>query len=155
MTEADDHPHSRVHPPILTLVHLAAAFLLQWLLPLALPLPVFIRGLGGLLALGGLALAVAAVRQFNLAHTTLDPHGAVTSIVTSGPYRFSRNPIYVSYVCLLIGFPLALNSAWGVLLSPLLVLLLDRLVIQYEEAYLQRQFAQVYLDYKSRVRRWL
>lgn len=155
MSEAADHAQVRINPPLLTLIHIAAAFLLQWLLPLPLPLPAFIRVLGGVLVIGSLALAFSAVRQFSRVHTTLHPHGPVTSVVTSGPYRFTRNPIYVCYVCLLIGFPLALNSYWGVMLSPLLVLLLDRLVIQHEEAYLERKFGRVYLDYKSRVRRWL
>jgi protein-S-isoprenylcysteine O-methyltransferase Ste14 len=155
MSEAMDHAQVRTHPPGLTLVHILAAFLLEWLAPLPFPLPMFIRALGGLLVLGGVSLAVSAVRQFNLVHTTLDPHGAVTFVVTRGPYRFTRNPIYVSYVCMLIGFPLALNTYWGLVLSPLLVLLLDRLVIQYEEAYLERKFGGVYLNYKSKARRWL
>ena len=155
MSAAADHAQVRINPPVLTLVHILAAFLLQWLLPLPLPAPAFIRVLGVLLVLGSLALAFSAVRQFSRVPTTLHPHAPVTAVVTGGPYRFSRNPIYVCYVCLLVGFPLALNSYWGAVLSPLLVLLLTRLVIQYEEAYLERQFGQVYLDYKSRVRRWL
>jgi protein-S-isoprenylcysteine O-methyltransferase Ste14 len=54
-----------------------------------------------------------------------------------------------------IGFPLIINIYWGLILAPLLVLLMNRLVIEYEEAYLAAQFGQPYLDYKSRVRRWL
>jgi protein-S-isoprenylcysteine O-methyltransferase Ste14 len=113
------------------------------------------RILGGLIALGGVLLALAAVRQFGQLHTTVEPHGSVTALVTEGPFRFSRNPIYVGYVCLLIGIPMAINSYWGVLLSPVLIVLFNQLVIRYEEIYLERKFAQAYLDYKSRVRRWL
>jgi protein-S-isoprenylcysteine O-methyltransferase Ste14 len=155
MSDGVDHAQVRANPPVLTLAHILAAFLLQWLLPLPWPVPAFIRLLGGLLVVGGLAVAFGAVRAFSRVPTTLHPHGTVTAVVTSGPYRFSRNPIYISYICMLAGFPLALNSYWGAILSPLLVLLLDRLVIRYEEAYLESKFGQVYRDYKSRVRRWL
>lgn len=155
MSESVDHAESRISPPILTLIHLAGAFVLQRLLPIPFPVPGGLRILGGLIALGGVALAVLAVRQFSLARTTVEPHGSVTFVVKNGPNRFSRNPIYIGYVCLLAGIPLALNSYWGLILSPLLVFLFNRLVIKFEEAYLERKFGQAYLDYKSRVRRWL
>jgi protein-S-isoprenylcysteine O-methyltransferase Ste14 len=87
--------------------------------------------------------------------TTLDPHGSVTEIVTSGPYRFSRNPIYLGFVLLLIGFSFAFRTYWGVLLSPVLTASLYQLVIKHEEAYLEKKFGDRYTSYKSRVRRWL
>lgn len=102
-----------------------------------------------------LGLAFWAVSRLRRAQTTLDPHGGTTAIVTDGPYRFTRNPIYVSYLCLLTGFPLVLDSPWGLLLAPLLILNMDRLVIEYEEAYLARQFGAEYLEFKSRVHRWV
>jgi protein-S-isoprenylcysteine O-methyltransferase Ste14 len=154
VNESVDHADSRSSPPILTLIHLGAAFVLQWLLPLPAP-PTYLRVLGGLFGLGGVVFAIFAVREFGLLHTTVEPHGSVTSIATAGPYRLSRNPIYVGYLCLLIGIPLALGTYWGLILSPLLIVLFNRLVIRYEETYLERKFGQAYLDYKSRVRRWL
>jgi protein-S-isoprenylcysteine O-methyltransferase Ste14 len=155
MNESVDHAESRIPPPVLTLAHFLAVVLLQVLFPLPLPLPGFLKIIGGLLALAALGLAFLAVRRLGLAHTSVEPHGSVTLVVTDGPYRFSRNPIYLGLVCLLIGIPLALNSYWGLLLSPLLVALLGRLVISYEEAYLERKFGLAYADYRSRVRRWL
>jgi protein-S-isoprenylcysteine O-methyltransferase Ste14 len=89
------------------------------------------------------------------AHTTLDPHGSVTEIVTNGPYRFSRNPIYLGFVCFLVGFTFIFRTYWGLILSPVLIILLYQLVIKYEEAYLEQKFGEVYTNYKSRVRRWL
>jgi protein-S-isoprenylcysteine O-methyltransferase Ste14 len=89
------------------------------------------------------------------AQTTLDPHGSVSTIVTSGPYRFSRNPIYLGFLCLLIGFPFIFRNYWGLILSPLLIVLMNTLVIQHEEAYLEKKFGEAYTGYKSRVRRWL
>jgi len=145
----------RVHPPLLALLHLIAAFLLGWLVPLPLPQPGWLFVVGWGIVLVGIALAFWAGTYFRLARTTFDPHGGTTAIVRGGPYRFTRNPIYVGYVCLVIGFPLVINIYWGLVLAPLLVVLMDRLVIEYEEAYLAVQFGQPYLDYKARVRRWL
>ena len=110
---------------------------------------------GYLFVLLGLGLPLSAASRFMKARTTLDPHGSVTEIVTSGPYRFSRNPIYLGFVCLLIGFPLIFRSYWGLILSPVLVVLLYQLVIKHEEAYLENKFGETYSNYKSRVRRWL
>ena len=145
----------RIHPPVLTFIHLLAAFLLGWLLPLPIPTPTWVWFSGAAIVLVGLILAGWAFALFSRAHTTLDPHGGSTALVSGGPYRFTRNPIYVGYVCLLVGFPLIINDVWGLILSPLLVVLMSRLVIAYEEVYLAEQLGQPYLDYKTRVRRWL
>jgi len=157
MAERHDHPgiNRYIHPPLVMLVHLLAAFLLNWilLLPVAFPKP--LEWVGYAFVFVGLGFALSAVSQFGKMHTTLDPHGSVKAIVTSGPYRFSRNPIYLGFVCTLIGLPLALGNIWGALLSPLLMVALYRLVIKHEEAYLEDKFKDVYTGYKSRVRRWL
>lgn len=145
----------RIPPPVLTLLHLLAAFLLGWLVPLALPAPGWIPFAGWLIVLGGLALGFWALMRFRQAGTSLDPHGQATNLVTDGPYRFSRNPIYVCYLCLLVGFPLVLRIYWGLILVPVLVILMNRLVIAYEEAYLTRCFGEAYLAFKAKVRRWL
>ena len=145
----------RIHPPVLTFIHLLAAFLLGWFLPLPIPTPAWVWVSGAAVVLAGLILAFWAFLLFGRARTTLDPHGGSTALVSGGPYRFTRNPIYVGYVCLLIGFPLIIDDYWGLILSPLLIFLMNRLVIEYEEVYLAEQLGQPYLDYKTRVRRWL
>jgi protein-S-isoprenylcysteine O-methyltransferase Ste14 len=103
----------------------------------------------------GLGLAFGAMTQFGRAKTTVDPHGSVSAIVIDGPYRFSRNPIYVGLVCFLIGMPLVLGTLWGLVLSPLFIVLMNNLVVQHEEAYLEKKFGDEYTNFKSRVRRWL
>ncbi|MEW5940258.1 MAG: isoprenylcysteine carboxylmethyltransferase family protein, partial [Chloroflexota bacterium] len=150
-----DHADVKIHPPVLTLTFVIAAFLLNWLIPFPVALPHILKSLGVVLVLAGLTLAFLAVREFGRAHTTLDPHGSVKVIVSSGPYRFSRNPIYLGFVCALIGLPLALGTYWGAMLSPLLALGLNALVIRREEAYLEKKFGEAYARYKSRVRRWV
>ena len=110
---------------------------------------------GYLLVLLGIGLAFSAARRFMQAHTTLDPHGSVSTVVTDGPYRFSRNPIYLGFIFLLIGFSFIFKSWWGLVLSPVMMIMLHRFVIRFEEVYLEEKFREVYPGYKTRVRRWL
>jgi protein-S-isoprenylcysteine O-methyltransferase Ste14 len=149
------HADVKAMPALVVFFHLLAAFLLHWLLPLPFAFPQILVWAGFALAAAGIGLAFRASRRFTTAGTTLDVHGSVSQIVTGGPYRFSRNPIYLGFVCLAIGFTLIFNTYWGVILSPLLLFSLYKLVIQHEEAYLEKKFKDVYTDYKSRVRRWL
>jgi protein-S-isoprenylcysteine O-methyltransferase Ste14 len=150
-----DHADVKIAPPILVLIHIFAAFLLNWSLPLPFVFPSMLVWIGYALTIIGLGLPLSAAGRIMQAHTTLDPHGSVTEIVTSGPYRFSRNPIYLGFVSFLVGITFIFRTYWGLILSPLLIILLYRLVIQYEEAYLEKKFGETYRNYKSRVRRWL
>ena len=150
----EDHANVKIPPPILLLIHIFATFLLNWLLPLPFAFPGILVWVGYFLILVGFGLPFSAAGQILRAHTTLDPHGSVTKIVTNGPYRFSRNPIYLGFICLLIGLSLAFRSYWGLILSPLLMVSLYQLVIKEEEAYLEKKFGDVYTSYASRVRRW-
>ena len=145
----------RIPPPVLTLIMLLAAFLLGWLIPVPLPAPDWLPVVGWSLVGAGIVLAAGAISQFTRARTTFHPYEGATTVVKNGLYSFTRNPMYLANLCVLVGFPLVLNSYWGLILSPVLMLLMNRLVIQYEEAYLEAQFGQEYLDYKSKVRRWL
>jgi protein-S-isoprenylcysteine O-methyltransferase Ste14 len=151
----EDHANVKIPPPVLLLIYIFATFLLNWLLPLPFAFPSILVWVGYLLVLAGFGLPFSAASRFMRARTTLDPHGSTTEIVTSGPYRFSRNPIYLGFVLLLVGLSFAFRSYWGLILSPLLMLSLYQLVIKHEEAYLEKKFWNVYTSYKSRVRRWL
>lgn len=157
MNQAQDHPSidRRVHPPILLLLSILAAFVLSRVLPLPIDFPEWLVWAGYALILTGVGLGFSAARRFIDEHTTLDPHGSVTKIVTSGPYRLSRNPIYLGFVFVLIGSGFVFRTYWGLILTPVLMALLDRLVIQHEEAYLRKKFGESYASYTSRVRRWL
>ena len=153
MIEHKDHADVKIHPPILLLIHLAAVYLLTKIFPLSFEfIPTWV---GYPIVILGLVLAFGAMTQFSRAKTTVDPHGSVSTIVVDGPYRFSRNPIYVGLVCVLIGLPLALGTLWGLVLSPLFIVLMNNLVIQHEEAYLEKKFWDEYTSFKSRVRRWI
>lgn len=145
----------KIQPPILTLIHVALAFLLTWLIPLPLMVPQILKTAGFLLVLIGFLLGVGALMAFRSARTTLDPHGLVSRLVASGVYRFTRNPVNLGFVFMLVGILLNSGSYWGIVLAPVLVILLNRLIIEREEEYLAHKFGDEYRSYKSKVRRWI
>jgi protein-S-isoprenylcysteine O-methyltransferase Ste14 len=89
------------------------------------------------------------------AHTNVNPTRPVTAIVTEGPFRFTRNPLYLGFTLFYTGVTLLVNSLWMVLLLPFVLFLMTFSVIEREERYLERKFGEQYLAYKRRVRRWL
>src|SRR5262245_43515673 len=119
-----DHADVKIHPPILLLIHFLGVYLLDRLLPLSFTFPKVLEWVGYALVVIGLGLAFSAVSRFMKAHTTLDPHGSVSTIVTSGIYRFTRNPIYLGFVCMLISFPFIFHMYWGLILSPIFIVLM-------------------------------
>jgi protein-S-isoprenylcysteine O-methyltransferase Ste14 len=123
--------------------------------PIPVLVPDLVRNIGFAFVVAGFLSGVAAFMEFRRARTTVDPHGSVTSIISSGIYRFTRNPIYLGFVLMLIGLPLNSGTYWGIVLAPVFIHLMNRLVIEREEAYLEKKFGAVYTSYKSRVRRWL
>jgi protein-S-isoprenylcysteine O-methyltransferase Ste14 len=155
MTENKDHANVRIAPPVLALLHIIAAFLLAWFLPLPFIVPPIVKYIGFALVVIGFLLGVGAVLAFRRARTTLDPYHPVSTIVTSGVYGFSRNPIYLGFLLMVLGIPLNSGTYWGIILAAIFVLLCNRLVIEHEEAYLGKKFGTTYSDYTSRVRRWL
>ena len=157
MAEQQDRPNINpmVHPPIVVLMFIVIAYFLGRFVPLPFVAPPFLRSIGLLLSFLGFLLGVGALMAFRRARTTVDPHGSVRQMVTSGIYRFTRNPIYLGFLLIVIGLPLNSGLYWGIIVAPFYILLMNRLVIQHEEAYLERKFKGDYVNYKSRVRRWL
>jgi len=155
MSEKKDHASVKIHPPIVLLIHIVIALVLGRVVVLPGKVSPIISNIGLVLAGIGFLLGLLAFYEFRKARTTLDPHGSVKNIVSSGIYRFTRNPIYLGFLCMLIGFPLTFGNFFGIILTPMFMFLINRLVIDHEEAYLEKKFGDVYTGYKSRVRRWL
>lgn len=155
MAGRDDKPGVIAPPPVLYGGALAVGAGLDWLIPLPLLAPGAGQAPGVVLILAGLALALWCVLLFRRAGTAVEPYKPSTAIVSSGPYRFSRNPIYVALTAVSVGIGLWANSAWmlGLLLPTLVIMRIA--VIGPEERYLEAKFGAAYLDYKARVRRWL
>lgn len=151
----DDKPGVIAPPPVLYGGALLVGAGLDWLIPLPVLAPDAGQGPGAALIVAGLALALWCVLLFHRAGTAVEPYKPSTAIVSSGPYRFSRNPIYVALTAVSIGIGLWANSAWmlGLLLPTLVIMRIA--VIGPEERYLEAKFGAEYLDYKARVRRWL
>ncbi len=157
MAKEQDHPNTNknVHPPMVALLFIVIAYFLGRFVPLPFVAPAALQYFGLLLTFIGFLLGMAAFLEFRKARTTLDPHGSTKQIVTAGIYRFSRNPIYLGFLLMVIGLPLNSGLLWGVVVAPLYMILMTRLVIEPEEAYLEKKFKEQYKGYRSRVRRWL
>lgn len=143
-------------PPALFLGPLAVALLVDRRL-LALPMPSSLAttAAGVALAAGGVAFSLSGAATVVRHRTTLAPHHPVSCLVTTGPFRVSRNPMYTGHAVLLAGAALWAGSWWPLLVAPLCMLATYRLVIAAEEAYLTDRFGPEYERYAARVRRWL
>lgn len=150
-----DHADVKIHPPIVALFYIVLAMVLQRFIPIRFHVDVSVRYIGLGLTFIGFMLAAGSFIEFRKARTTLDPHGTVKALVTGGIYRFTRNPIYLGFLLMVIGFPLNYDSLWGIVCAPFFIITLTMLVIQHEEAYLEKKFGDEYTSYKSSVRRWL
>jgi protein-S-isoprenylcysteine O-methyltransferase Ste14 len=152
-----DHPdiNKNVHPPLVALLYIAFALLLGRFVQIPFAVPVVLRNIGLVLTFIGFLFGVGAFIEFRKARTTLDPHGSVKSLVVSGVYGFTRNPIYLGFLLMVVGLPLNSGFYWGIVMAPLYAVTMERLVIEREEAYLEKKFKEKYTEYRSRVRRWL
>ncbi len=146
-------PSSVPWPPILVTGAVVLGRLLDALAPVALP--EFLVPLGMALAALALANDLWCARTLWRRKTTVMPHRMVANLVTDGPYRFSRNPIYISHVALTVAIGLMLRSFWILALTPALVFALVKLSIEPEERHLASRFGAEFRTYAARVRRWL
>ena len=143
-------------PPVLYL----ATFFLGWGIHALFPFGIYsyaaVYGWLGLLfiVLSGFLVSWAFATMRNIG-TSASPYQPVTLLVTNGPFRHSRNPIYVAMAGFYIGAAFLINAWWPVFLLAPLILIMHRGVIIREEGYLTTKFGEAYLAYKSKVRRWL
>lgn len=139
-------------PPVWLIAFIAAAW---GIARVTAPGPAGLVWAGWALVAAGLAVMVWAALAFRRARTSIVPRQRPSALVASGPYRVSRNPIYLADLVILAGVALILRAPWAlVLLVPFWQVLL-RLFILPEEEVLAQDLGQPYTDYKARVRRWL
>lgn len=142
-------------PPIYFLIALAGSVLLYWLMPIRSVLSSPVRWTGlVVLMLGGL-FAVLPAKKFNEAGTTIKPFEESSTLITDGLYRYTRNPMYLGMVLVLVGVDMVLGSLSPFLVVPLFIILIDRIFIRKEEEALRAQFGEQYTSYVGKVRRWL
>jgi protein-S-isoprenylcysteine O-methyltransferase Ste14 len=156
MNEHKDSSNAVVRPPIAWALAIVVGLVADWLYPWRV-LPASLPGawLGGGIFGAGLALAVWAILTFRRAGTRVETNRPTTAIVASGPYRFTRNPIYTGMLLGQTGLAIAYDSVWMFITLVAFYLVIRYGVVTREEAYLARKFGDAYQDYKSRVRRWL
>jgi protein-S-isoprenylcysteine O-methyltransferase Ste14 len=145
-------------PPLLFGIPWLVGVVLGWIFPVRLlpsaALPAA-RAIGNVDALLAIALGVWAARTFRSAATTPNPYRPTTAITAGGPYRYTRNPMYVGMLLLYLALTVIANTPWPLLWLPFVLIAMRRGVIDREERYLEGKFGDEYRAYRARVRRWL
>lgn len=148
----------RIFPPAVPLAVIIAGVVLERLWPIdpGFAVPAAVRWIGAsIVAAAVLGLGLWPVVLMRRSGQSENPWKPTTRVLEAGPYRYTRNPMYLQMLLVCLGVAMILTNAWILLLTPLGAWALQRLVIRPEEAYLERKFGAAYLAYKRRVRRWL
>ena len=153
--EIPDRPGVAAPPPLIYAGGFALGYLIENFLPTALFPESMSAFVGWSLIAFGVLVAAFALSAFRRARTPVNPYAQATALVTGGPFRFSRNPLYLALTVIYLGAAGLLNSLWPVLLLPAVLWFMHWAVIIREERYLEREFGPAYQEYKARVRRWL
>jgi protein-S-isoprenylcysteine O-methyltransferase Ste14 len=150
-----DSPQVIVFPPALLLATLSLSILLNAAWPWHVSNLAWVKGVGGVLFLCGGALAAWGRRTMTRAGTNVPPYKPALVIVTDGPFRLTRNPLYLGGTAAYLGVSLGFNLGWGLIFLVPMLVVLNYGIVRREERYLERKFGGTYLAYKARVPRWL
>lgn len=142
-------------PPMLYGSTLVLGLLLSYLFPTPLLRAPLVLSLGAILTIIGVSTLLLAFRGMIQHQTTIHPNGATTAIVSTGIYRYSRNPMYLSLTLIYVAVSVMANAWWGLLLLVPLLMVVQRGIVEREEQYLIRKFGDEYRRYQTQVRRWL
>jgi protein-S-isoprenylcysteine O-methyltransferase Ste14 len=154
-SDAADKPGVVAPPPLIYLGAIVVGALLERVWRWEIPTAGWGAAVGALLILIAGVLLVLAVLEFKRAGTPPEPYKPTTAIVTSGPYRVSRNPIYLAFTLVQLGIALWMGSGWILVLLLPVSVLINYAVIAREERYLDRKFGDEYFRYRRKVRRWI
>ena len=158
MTDRAERPNRFPLPPAMLVGTLALCFLLDTYLPLGWEpeqVGTLMRSTGWMLIILALALDVWAALTLRRHKTTIRPDRAAKHLVRSGPFRFSRNPIYLGNVMIVTGVGFALGSRWFVIGAVVMFFLLQELAIKREEQHLKARFGADWDTYAAKTRRWI
>jgi protein-S-isoprenylcysteine O-methyltransferase Ste14 len=145
----------RVFPTTYLLISVVVMVALHILFPVAtvIPLPWSVLGIVPLAC--GVGINIVADNALHKAQTTVKPFEESTALVTNGVYLFSRHPMYLGFVLILLGIALLLRSLTPYVIIPVFAILMDRTFIEVEERMLEERFGQTWWEYKKKVRRWV
>ena len=155
MGEGADNPGVIAPPPLIFAGGLGAGLLANRVRRVPFLPERASRALGWPLVAAGISLGLWGLREMRRAGTNVDPYRPTTVIVERGPYRFTRNPLYVGMTLVYLGFSARANALPAIALLAAVLHLIHHHVIKREERYLERKFGEEYLGYKNRVRRWI
>lgn len=152
----EPRPSAVPWPPVLLVIAIAGPALLGRVMPLAWPglddLPARLIGYG--IGAAGLALAGWAVITMAKARANILPHRPATTLVTSGPFRIWRHPIYMADVLILLGLAQVTLNVWFVFAAVLFTIAVYKLAVEPEEKHLEAEFGHDYIEWRERTRRW-
>lgn len=157
VTEPRSQSGADVHvpPPLVYAAPLAVAWAVDRLVPWRMPGSGWRKGAGWALLAVGQAMGAAGVATFRGQGTSVIPGRPASALATTGPYIYTRNPMYVGLTVSYLGGSLLLGTWWAPIALPAIVAFVDRNVIRREEAYLRKQFGAAYEDYSRHTRRWI
>lgn len=155
MKEKKDHPNVIAPPPLIFLSGLLLGGFVAWHYPFPILPNTIANVFGILLVVAALGIILTAWLQMRKAKTNIEPWKPTTTILDSGLYAVSRNPIYLAGIFVYLGMSCLFNSIWFLPLLPIVLFILYFGVILREEKYLEDKFGEEYLNYKKRVRRWI
>lgn len=152
-------PGVRIPPPLFYLLPMALGFIVQYIVPVSIVAGArpahTLRLVGWAELLIGLSLNVWAVSTFSRLRTTVIPMRPARTLAAEGPYKLTRNPMYLGFAIMYLGVSFVTNAFWVLLFLPEAIAFISLFVIRREESYLRREFGGSYDDYCSRVRRWI
>lgn len=151
-----DRPAVKLHPPTVLFIALVSGYVIRLFVGGRMPLPrAFAEGVGGLLVIVSLGLVLSAVQIFAEKGQGLRPATPAGELFQKGPYKFTRNPIYLAMMLFGAGFGIATSNVWIIITTAVAGIIIHFLAILPEEEYLERKFGEEYAAYKARVRRWI
>lgn len=145
----------KVLPPTYLLLAIVLSVVFHFLLPVAHVISFPWKLLGLLPFSLGIALNIIADRTFKQLSTTIKPYEPSTALVTDGPFKFSRHPMYIGATLILLGLAIFLGSLMPFTIVIIFPILMDRIFVPVEEKMLEESFGEAWMTYKKKIRRWL
>lgn len=155
MTAQKNSPTARIQPAIIVFVFVILAMLLGRTTAILPQAPIILQWVGLALSALGLGLGMLALREFKRMQTFSKSKSAAMNLVTTGVYSYTRNPVNLGFLLILIGLPLSGGDYWGIVLMPMFIVAMNSLVIKPEETQLENKFKDEFINYKAKVRRWI
>lgn len=157
--EEQDHAAVRIPPPVVGILTIIIGYVLGRFVPIMddflVPAPARYFVGGAIVVIAGYVLGYLPIRLFESIEQDPKPWTSTPELIVVGPYKYTRNPMYLMMLLVCFGFSIILDEAWVLALTPVCALVVYATAIRHEEAYLEEKFGDSYREYKQSVRRWI